>query len=176
MCCHLLWKQWKSLLGFCLSRSPALFALVGKASALTCGSVIPKMGETTLSMKQKMQAHVWRHLRQRWSAISRDHFPSHCSWMTKGRSPPPLRAGRVTKDIDKWKVLLQGLAGNLPLEDCESSLLTKCPTSQGKLSKTGGCQGTLCLEITRGTCVYVFRKLEGDWQEQLASQAAWKHS
>jgi len=72
--------------------------------------------------------------------------------MTKGRSPPPLTTGRVMKDIDKQKVLLQELAGSLPLEECESSLLTKCPTSQEKRSKTGGCQGTPCPEIMRRTC------------------------
>lgn len=148
MCCHLLWKQWRSLLGCCLG---CPFAPVGKASALTCGSFIPKMCETTLSKAHKMQAHIWRHLRWCWSASSRDYFPSCCFWMTGGRSPPPLRAGRVMKDINKWKVLLQGLAGNLPLEACESSLLTKCSTSQGEVSRTGGCWGTLYLEIMRRT-------------------------
>lgn len=152
MYCHLLWKHRKSLLGFCLSKSPAPFALVGKASALICGSVIPKMCETTLSVKQGMQAHIWRHLRRCWSATSRAHFPSRRSWMTRRRSSPPLRAGRVMKNFDKWKVLLQGFTENLPLEDCEFWFLAKCPTSQEKLSQTEGCWGTLWLEIMRRTC------------------------
>lgn len=66
-----------------LSKSPAPFTLVGKASALTCGSLIPKMCEPTSSVTQKMQVHIWRHHRQCWSA-KREHFPSHCSWMTRG--------------------------------------------------------------------------------------------
>lgn len=149
MCCHLLWKQWKSLLGFCLSKNPAPFTLVGKASALTCGSLIPKVCETTLSMKQKMQAHVWRHLRQCWSAISRDHFPSCCSWMTRGRSPPPLRAGRVMKDIWQAESASPGVSWKSSSWRLWVFTLDKMATSQGKLSKTGGCWRTMCPEITR---------------------------
>lgn len=134
----------------CKSCVPSM--IVGKASALACGSLNPKMCETTLSVREKMQAPIWRCLWWRWSAISRDHFPSCCPWITRERSSPPLRAGRVMKDVDKWKVLLQWLAGNLSFEDCEPSLLTKCPSSLGKLSKTGGYQGMLLLEIIRWTC------------------------
>lgn len=63
------------------------------------------------------------------------------------------------KDIDKWKVPLQGLAGNLPLEDCESSLLMKCPTSQGKLSTTRGLLGDT-VPRNHEKNMYVYGKLE----------------
>lgn len=42
--------------------------------------------------------------------------------------------------------------GNLSFEDCESSFLTKCPSSLGKLSKTGSYQGMLLPEVMRWTC------------------------
>lgn len=45
-----------------LCKRTAPFMLVGKASALTCGSLNSKMCETTLSVREKMQAQVWRHL------------------------------------------------------------------------------------------------------------------
>lgn len=61
-----------------LCKSPAPFMIVGKSSALTCGSLNPKMCETTLSVREKMQAHIWRHLQWHWSAISRDYFLSCC--------------------------------------------------------------------------------------------------
>lgn len=44
-----------------LCKSPAPFMLVEKASALTCGSLNSKMCETTLSVREKTQAHIWRH-------------------------------------------------------------------------------------------------------------------
>lgn len=97
-----------SLLGFCLSKSPAPFTLVGKASALTCGSLIPKMCETTLSMKQKMQAHIWRHLRRRWSGISRDRFPSQCAWMISALGWQGGDHRHLSKLGRWWKTLTSG--------------------------------------------------------------------
>lgn len=41
-----------------LCKNPAPFMLLGKASALTCGSLNPKMCETTLSVRENAGTHL----------------------------------------------------------------------------------------------------------------------
>lgn len=148
MCCHLLWKQWKSLLGFCLRVLPLSPWWERPLPWLVVLSS-PKCVRQHCQWNRKMQAHVWRHLRQCWSAISWDHFPSCCSWMTRGRSPPPLRAGRVMKDIWQAESASPGVSWKSSSWRLWVFTLDKMATSQGKLSKTGGCWRTMCPEITR---------------------------
>lgn len=137
-----------------LCKSPASFMLVGKASALTCDFLNSKMCETTLSVRQKMQAHIWRHLQ--WHCNLKRPLPFLLLLDNKGE----IIATSQSRGSDErhWQVEsvstgIRNLSpGNLSFEDCESSFLTKCPSCLGKLSKTGTYQGMLLLEIMRWTC------------------------
>lgn len=157
MCCHLLWKQWKSLLGFCLRVLP-----------LSPWWERPLPWLVVLSSPKCVRQHCqWnRKCRRTFGGISDSAgVQSHettfllaaLGWLG-GDHHPLLELGGWWKTFDKRKVLLQGLAGNLPLEDCESSLLTKWLPARGSSAKLGAAGGQCVQKSQEPECVRKARR------------------
>lgn len=174
MCHHLLWKQWKSLLGFCLSKSPALFALVRKASALTCGSLIPKMWDNIVNETENAGARLEASQTALECNLKR---PLSLSLLLNDKGEIATTSQSWEGDERHWQV--ESASPGVSWKSSSWRLwvftLDEMPYQPGEAQQNWGLLGdTVSRNHEKDMCM--FGKLEGDWQEQLASQAAWKHS
>lgn len=175
-CSHLLWKHWKSLLGFCLSES-CPFHPSRKSLCLASWLSYPKnvrdnavnQTENADARSETSQTALTCNLERLCSFLLLTGPAGEMTATSQSRKGGG-RHGWVWSAPSgaRWKT------SSLRTGNWWSSCSMKCPSSQGSSAKLLWLLwDSLSRKHEQNTCV--FGKLRGDRQELLASKGAWQH-
>lgn len=173
MCCHLLWKQCRSLLGCCLR--VLLFCPGGKSLCL----------DLWFSHPQNVWDNIVNGTENAGTHLKASQMMLECKLkrvlsfllLLDDRGEITTTSQSWEGDERHWQV--ESPSPGVSWKSYSRSLwvftLDKMPYQPEEAQQNWGLLGdTVSRNNEKNTCV--FGKLEGDWQEQLASQAAQKHS
>lgn len=175
-CSHLLWKHWKSLLGFCLSES-CPFHPSRKSLCLASWLSYPKNVRDN-AVNQTENADARSETSQTALTCNLERLCSFLLLMGPAGEMTATSQSRKGGGRHGWVWSAPSGArwktSSLRTGNWWSSCSMKCPSSQGSSAKLLWLLwDSLSRKHEQNTCV--FGKLRGDRQELLASKGAWQH-